>query len=122
MVITNCRRGNYLYSGALQQSFVANGSGAGYEGIGVRYVGSRRFLSGKIYHFGIEASRTDASDEHKAKCQAKLDTLLEQRSDLTRAIDTLLSDLASGRKVMKLYRQMKMYNDPSLNPALYGKK
>ena len=79
-------------------------------------------LALKIYHFGIEASRTDASDEHKAKCQAKLDTLLEQRSDLTQAIDTLLSDLASGRKVMKLYRQMKMYNDPSLNPALYGKK
>ena len=79
-------------------------------------------LALKIYHFGIEASRADASPEHKAKCQSKLDTLLTQRGDLTQAIDTLLTELASGDKVMKLYRQMKMYNDPSLNPALYGKK
>ena len=79
-------------------------------------------LALKIYHFGIEASRKDASPEHKAKCQSKLDTLLVQRSDLTKAIDTLLAELASGDKIMKLYRQMKMYNDPSLNPALYGKK
>jgi len=79
-------------------------------------------LALKIYHFGIETARTDASPEHKAKCQSKLDVLLTQRSDLTQAIDTLLAELASGDKVMKLYRQMKMYNDPSLNPALYGKK
>ena len=79
-------------------------------------------LALKIYHFGVEGSRTDASAEHKARCQAKLDTLLSQRLDLIQAIDTLLSELASGDKLMKLYRQMKMYNDPALNPALYGKK
>ncbi len=76
-------------------------------------------LALKIYHFAIEAGRGDA--EHRAKCQAKLDTLLTQRADLTTAIDQLLEDLAAGRRVMKLYRQMKMYNDPSLNPMLYKK-
>ena len=76
-------------------------------------------LALKIYHFGIEAGRGDA--EHRAKCQAKLDTLLTQREDLTTAIDELLEDLAAGRRKMKLYRQMKMYNDPSLNPMLYKK-
>jgi hypothetical protein len=76
-------------------------------------------LALKIYHFGIEAGRGDA--EHRAKCHAKLDTLLTQRADLTTAIDQLLDDLAAGRRVMKLYRQMKMYNDPSLNPMLYKK-
>ena len=76
-------------------------------------------LALKIYHFGIEAGRGD--EEHRAKCQAKLDTLLTQRTDLTTAIDQLLEDLAAGRRVMKLYRQMKMYNDPSLNPMLYKK-
>ncbi len=76
-------------------------------------------LALKIYHFGIEAGRGD--EEHRAKCQAKLDTLLTQRADLTTAIDQLLDDLAAGRRVMKLYRQMKMYNDPSLNPMLYQK-
>ncbi|MCQ2297078.1 MAG: DUF4254 domain-containing protein [Bacteroidales bacterium] len=79
-------------------------------------------LALKIYHFGIEVNREDASEEHKAKCQQKYDTLLQQRADLTEAIDQLLEDLAAGRKVMKLYRQMKMYNDPSLNPMLYAKK
>ena len=76
-------------------------------------------LALKVYHFSIEAGRGDA--EHRAKCQTKLDTLLTQRKDLTTAIDELLDDLAAGRRVMKLYRQMKMYNDPSLNPSLYGK-
>ena len=76
-------------------------------------------LALKIYHFGIEAGRGDA--EHRAKCQAKLDTLLTQREDLSSAIDQLLADLAAGRRRMKLYRQMKMYNDPSLNPSLYKK-
>ena len=76
-------------------------------------------LALKIYHFTIEAHRGD--EQHRAKCQAKLDTLLVQREDLTCAIDTLLDDLAAGRKRMKLYRQMKMYNDPSLNPSLYKK-
>ena len=73
----------------------------------------------KIYHFSIEANRGDS--EHRAKCQTKLDTLLTQREDLSSAIDQLLADLAAGRKRMKLYRQMKMYNDPSLNPSLYKK-
>ena len=77
-------------------------------------------LALKVYHFGIEANRGDAA--HRAKCQQKLDTLLEQRADLTTAIDQLLEDLSAGRRRMKLYRQMKMYNDPSLNPMLYGKK
>lgn len=76
-------------------------------------------LALKVYHFEIEAHRGD--EEHRAKCQAKLDTLLTQRTDLTTAIDQLLDDLAAGRRVMKLYRQMKMYNDPSLNPMLYKK-
>ncbi len=76
-------------------------------------------LALKIYHFDIEAHRGD--EAHRAKCQAKLDTLLLQRADLTEAIDTLLDDLAAGRRRMKLYRQMKMYNDPSLNPSLYKK-
>lgn len=74
-------------------------------------------LALKIYHFDIEAHRGDA--DHQAKCQAKLDTLLTQRTDLTLAIDQLLDDLAAGRRLMRLYRQMKMYNDPSLNPSLY---
>lgn len=74
-------------------------------------------LALKIYHFSIEANRGDS--EHRAKCQTKLDTLLTQREDLSSAIDQLLADLAAGRKRMKLYRQMKMYNDPSLNPSLY---
>ena len=76
-------------------------------------------LALKIYHFQIEANRGD--EAHRAKCQAKLDTLLTQREDLSSAIDQLLADLAAGRKRMKLYRQMKMYNDPSLNPSLYKK-
>lgn len=76
-------------------------------------------LALKVYHFEIEANRGD--EEHRAKCQAKLDTLLTQREDLTTAIDQLLEDLAAGRRMMKLYRQMKMYNDPSLNPMLYKK-
>ena len=76
-------------------------------------------LALKIYHFQIEANRGD--EAHRAKCQAKLDTLLTQHADLTTAIDQLLDDLAAGRRQMKLYRQMKMYNDPSLNPSLYKK-
>ena len=76
-------------------------------------------LALKIYHFQIEAYRGD--EAHRAKCQTKLDTLLTQRADLTTAIDQLLDDLAAGRRQMKLYRQMKMYNDPSLNPSLYKK-
>ena len=79
-------------------------------------------LALKIYHFGIEVGRKDVSIEQHERCVAKYNTLLEQKSDLISAIDDLLQELAKGEKKMKLYRQMKMYNDPQLNPMLYGKK
>ncbi|MDE6556572.1 MAG: DUF4254 domain-containing protein [Duncaniella sp.] len=78
-------------------------------------------LALKIYHMRAEVERLDASAEHKAKCEAKLQILLEQQKDLTEAIDCLLDDIAAGRKYMKVYRQMKMYNDPATNPVLYKK-
>lgn len=68
-----------------------------------------------------QVNRTDAAPEHLAKCQAKLDVLLEQQVDLSTAIDQLLTDIAAGKKYMKVYRQMKMYNDPATNPVLYKK-
>lgn len=77
-------------------------------------------LALKIYHMEAEVARTDASDEHKARCAAKLDVLLQQREDLITAIDQLLEDFAAGHKKMRTYRQMKMYNDPATNPVLYG--
>ena len=79
-------------------------------------------LALKIWHMQEQVDRTDSTPEHLAKCQAKLNVLLEQRKDLTQAIDTLIDDIESGRKYMKVYRQMKMYNDPATNPVLYGKK
>jgi hypothetical protein len=80
-------------------------------------------LALKIHHMREEAIRTDASPQHRASCQLKLDILLEQRKDLSKAIDDLLSDIESGDKYMKVYKQMKMYNDDELNPVLYqGKK
>ena len=79
-------------------------------------------LALKIYHFGIEVTRTDVDEAHHERCLAKYNTLLEQKADLMQAIDDLLQELAEGRKKMKLYRQMKMYNDPALNPMLYNKK
>lgn len=79
-------------------------------------------LALKIYHMQVETMRADASAHHVARCRAKLDTLLEQRQDLTTAIDQLLTDIAAGRKYMKVYRQMKMYNDTDTNPVLYGQK
>ena len=79
-------------------------------------------LALKIYHMREQTQRTDATEEHKARCQAKLNVLLEQQKDLSLAIDQLLEDIQEGRKYMKVYRQMKMYNDPSTNPVLYGKK
>ena len=79
-------------------------------------------LALKIYHRKEQAERTDASDEHRQKCQTKLNVLLEQQVDLGTAIDQLLEDIAAGRKYMKVYRQMKMYNDPSTNPVLYNNK
>lgn len=79
-------------------------------------------LALKIYHMQQEVERKDADAEHTARCRAKLDVLLEQRGDLSAAIDQLLADIEAGRKYMKVYRQMKMYNDPATNPVLYGKK
>ena len=79
-------------------------------------------LALKIYHMGVEAKREDVSDEHRAACQKKLDVLLSQQGDLSRAIEELIEDIEAGRKYMKTYKQMKMYNDPALNPVLYGKK
>lgn len=79
-------------------------------------------LALKIYHMREEAMRTDATEEHKRKCRAKLNVLLEQQTDLGEAIDELLADIEAGRKYMKVYRQMKMYNDADTNPVLYGKK
>ena len=77
-------------------------------------------LALKLYHMQIEASREDASAEHLKKCSDKLAVLRQQRVDLTAAIDALLDEIAAGRKYMKVYKQMKMYNDPSLNPVLYS--
>ena len=68
-------------------------------------------LALKVYHMSEEATRTDASESHRSACQKKLDVLLEQRKDLSTAIDTLLSDIERGEKYMKVYKQMKMYND-----------
>lgn len=78
-------------------------------------------LALKIYHMQIEATRQDASAEHRAKSQEKLNVLLEQKKDLATAIDDLLSDIEQGNKFMKVYKQMKMYNDKELNPVLYKK-
>lgn len=76
-------------------------------------------LALKIYHMREQVEREDADEEHRARCAAKLDVLLEQQKDLGLAIDQLLEDIEAGRKYMKVYRQMKMYNDPSTNPVLY---
>jgi hypothetical protein len=75
-------------------------------------------LALKVYHMNEEATRTDASPEHVEKCKSKLAVLLEQRTDLSTAIDQLLADIESGIKYMKVYKQMKMYNDDELNPVL----
>lgn len=79
-------------------------------------------LALKIWHMKEQTDRHDADEAHLAKCRAKLAVLEEQRTDLTDAIDSLLDDIAAGRKYMKVYRQMKMYNDADTNPVLYGKK
>ena len=78
-------------------------------------------LALKIYHMREQVNRTDASEKHKEKCRQKLNILLEQQTDLSTAIDQLLEDIEAGRKYMKVYRQMKMYNDPATNPVLYKK-
>lgn len=79
-------------------------------------------LALKIWHMQEQTERTDASEDHLATCRGKLAVLLEQQVDLSSAIDQLLADIEAGRKYMKVYRQMKMYNDPSTNPVLYGQK
>ena len=79
-------------------------------------------LALKIYHMREQVERKDAESAHIAKCQQKLDVLLEQQKDLSTAIDQLLADIEAGRKYMKVYKQMKMYNDPSTNPVLYAQK
>ncbi|MBC7440833.1 MAG: DUF4254 domain-containing protein [Flavobacterium sp.] len=79
-------------------------------------------LALKIYHMTEEANRAEASQEHREKCQTKLNVLLEQRTDLSTAIDDLLNDIENGDKFMKVYKQMKMYNDDELNPVLYQNK
>lgn len=79
-------------------------------------------LALKIYHMRQEVERTDTTPEHHAQCAAKLAVLLEQEKDLSSAIEQLLADIEAGRRYMKVYKQMKMYNDPNLNPVLYGKK
>jgi hypothetical protein len=79
-------------------------------------------LALKVYHMDEEANRVEATSEHRAACQVKLNVLLEQRVDLSTAIDTLLNDIKSGDKYMKVYKQMKMYNDDELNPVLRSQK
>lgn len=79
-------------------------------------------LALKVYHMKEEADRQDASVTHREQCKKKLDVLLEQQADLSTAIEQLLEDIEAGRKYMKVYKQMKMYNDDELNPVLRGQK
>lgn len=79
-------------------------------------------LALKIYHMQQEVDRKDTDKEHHDQVSKKLDILLTQREDLSTAIEELLEDIESGKKYMKVYKQMKMYNDPALNPVLYGKE
>ena len=76
----------------------------------------------KIYHMNIEANRDDASQTHRQKCTSKLSVLIQQRKDLSSAIDELLDEISKGKKYMKTYKQMKMYNDEELNPILRKNK
>lgn len=79
-------------------------------------------LALKIYHMQEQTERSDATDYHRELCKAKLEVLLEQQKDLSEAIDQLLQDISEGRIYMKVYRQMKMYNDPDTNPVLYNRQ
>ena len=79
-------------------------------------------LALKIYHMHCDTVRTVVVVVHRAACRKKLEVLQTQQVDLSQAIEELFDDIASGRKYMKVYKQMKMYNDPSLNPVLYAKK
>lgn len=77
-------------------------------------------LALKVYHMREETLRNEATEEHKALCTQKLNILLNQQTDLSNSLDELLQDIENGDKYMKVYKQMKMYNDPSLNPVLYN--
>lgn len=79
-------------------------------------------LALKIYHMSEEANRAEASEEHRTKCQEKLNVLLDQKNDMFVSINDLLTDIENGNKYMKVYKQMKMYNDEELNPVLYQNK
>ena len=79
-------------------------------------------LALKIYHMRVETLREDVDEAHREACRKKLDVLLTQQVDLSRAIEELIGDIEAGRKYMKTYKQMKMYNDPALNPVLYAQK
>ena len=79
-------------------------------------------LALKVYHMSLEANRTSADEEHRQKCSDKLNVLLEQKKDLSEAIDQLIFDIENGKVKMKVYKQMKMYNDEALNPILYQKR
>lgn len=79
-------------------------------------------LALKIYHMQQEVNRTNTTPDHLSLCNTKLNILLEQQKDLSTAINQLIGDIESGHKYMKVYKQMKMYNDPELNPVLYSKK
>jgi hypothetical protein len=79
-------------------------------------------LALKVFHMKAEASREEADASHRNSCEQKCQVLLAQQTDLMAAIDQLLQDIASGKKYMKVYKQMKMYNDESLNPVLYQQK
>ena len=79
-------------------------------------------LALKVFHMREETQRTDVDEAHRAKCRERLQILESQRADLGIALKAFIEDLSSGRKRLKVYRQMKMYNDPTLNPVLYGKQ
>lgn len=79
-------------------------------------------LALKIYHMDLQVRRKEVSESHRERCRSRLRILQEQQADLVRAIDELIADVKAGKRVIKVYRQMKMYNDPSLNPVLYGQK
>ncbi|MGI9650059.1 DUF4254 domain-containing protein [Chryseobacterium sp. RLHN22] len=79
-------------------------------------------LALKVYHMSLEANRESASEEHRLNCKQKLDVLLTQKEDLCASITQLLNDIENGDVKMKVYKQMKMYNDESLNPILYQKE
>lgn len=79
-------------------------------------------LALKIYHMAAEAARRDVDEAHRTACRKKLDVLMAQQVDLSRSIEELIEDIEAGRKYMKTYKQMKMYNDPALNPVLYARK